>query len=257
MELYNLDNEQYATYIEGLCLANLPIEFYGQYLKQLYVKDILLLGEEEYGKLITPFTLSKEILLENPNTDIFLLDIYSLDEFRTELEYLIKALKLFFNTSDIELWNNGQNLEIIINKNLFLDGNKFEKLRKIILKTNNTRELTKEDLKKTEEKSFSFKDNKLKSEWQLFMEERRRKKESKNEKKKDRATNIINVYNFISNCNNIDYKMPLELTIYQLYNSYNNYHIKDNYNYTMRIATSGMVDSKDLDLTPLSQRMAK
>ena len=258
MKKYDLNDESYSIYLEGLCLSGLPIEFYGQSIRQLTTKEVILMGEEEFNNLITPFSLSKEVLLENPNADIFILDLFVLDQFRDCLEHLIKALRLFFNTENIKIWNNDNHLELIVNDELFIDGFKFEELRKIVLKMNNTRELTKDDLKKNEKKEeLKFKDDRLKEQWQKFMEARRKRNESEENKKKLRYIKVMNVYNFISNYDKIDYKMPLELTIYQLYNSYNDCHMKDNYIYTMRIATSGMVNSKDLDLTPLSQRIVK
>lgn len=257
MELYNVEDKDYNSYLEGLNIAGKPVEFYGYYIKPITVDEVLKMGEKKYNELITPFALSKKALLEDINTDVFLLDILFLEQFNSYLESLMKAIKLFLNPLKIDIWKNENHVEIILDGKLFINGDKFEQMRKIILKMNNSREFTKEDLKVDKPDDFKFIDDTAKKRWQKFMNERKKKQESEEEQKKIRYMSVVNVYNFISNCKVIDYAGTLKLTIYQLYNSYNFYNIEDNYKYTMRLATSGMVDSKELDLTPLAMRVTK
>lgn len=258
MDKYNLNNEEYNQHLEGLLLANLPIDFYGFNMSQLTVREILLMGEHEYSKLIRPFGINKNIVNDEKikQSNLKTLDIlYAMND--NNFENCIKLIKLLFGLDDDEITIIMLSTpEIIVRKDgnsLFINSDRFEQLKYIILKMFNAREITEEDINK-DNKQLKFKDDETKSSWDAFM---KRRKSNKDNKKKDNQVRLYNVYNFMSNCNGIDYKSCLELTIYQIFNSYNIKHIKDNVDYTMKIATNGMCSAEGLDLSPLSVRIVK
>lgn len=68
---------------------------------------------------------------------------------------------------------------------------------------------------------------------------------------------LVNVYDYIVHSqNNINYDAPLEWSIYQLYNSYQNLHTRDNINFLYDVASNGMLSSKE-KLKSLSEEIAK
>jgi hypothetical protein len=254
---YDLKDEQYMEYIEGLCLANMPIEFYGQHLRHLTVKEVLLMGEKKYSELILPFSFSEETFPEGTFNEFYLLDVLSLPNMEEYLSNSIETLKLFFDTDDIKIWSaEGLGIEVIINGSLFLDKIKFEKLREIILKICNIGKLKKNT---DEEKTLTLEQiNKIKDarerEYQMAIYENN----NKNKKDKYKSISLYNVYNYVSNADIVDYEKPLKFNLYQLYNTFNINHKKENYRYTMRIVSSGMcTDTKKFDLRPLSQQIVK
>lgn len=260
MKKYDLKDEDFCAYIEGLCLGNLPIEFYGEYLRHITVKELLLMGEKKYSELIAPFTLTKDIFSGDAG-DIYLLEILSLPKLDEYFEFTIEALKLFFNTDNVSVAKIGDSeIEIIINNSLFIDKIKFEELREIILKICNATKLTNDKLDRSkEEKTLTLEQincikNKRERDYQMAIYERNNKKN----KEKNKSMALYNVYNYVCNSDAVDYEKPLNFNLYQLYNTYNINHRKDSYKYTMRILASGMCsDTKKLDLRPLSQQIVK
>lgn len=246
MEKYNLKDDNYTNLINGLCLAKIPIEFYGEYLHHLTVKDILIMGEEEYKKLMMPFMLSKEVILKDVNLNISMLDILTDISFQHYCEYLKMALKLLFkiDDSDIKIVSiDGKHNEIIINNRLYINGDKFEQLRLIILKMNNLTELKKKDIEKSTVKSSNEEYNKRLA---VFYSG---KKEYEENKKKDKSGDIYNLYNLVVHLQNkIDYDNVLNFSIYQLYNSVKNLNIKEDYDFTRRLYSSGQITLKNLEI---------
>lgn len=247
---YDLKNEDYKEHLEILCLANLPIEFYGEHIKHLTVKEIMLMGNE-YSEVISPFTFSKE-MFNGFQGEFFTLDVLLCIEMREYLARAIVLLKMLFDTDDINIFKN----EIVVNGRLFIDKYKFEELTNIILKMSNVqkykkpkdnaeKKLTLEHIEKIEnprEKRFMMK---------MYEDEQKKNKE------KYKSISLYNVYNCVSNLNGIDYEKPLGFNIYQLYNTFSVLHKKEQHSYVMKVATSGFCsDVKKLDLRSLSERVA-
>lgn len=249
---YDLLNEDYKEHLETLCLANLPIEFYGQTLRHLTVREIMLMGEG-YNKLILPFTLSKDMLPMDYNGEFYVLEVLLCSDMNEYLIDAIEILKLLFDTDKINVFKE----EIVVNEKLFIDKYRFEELRNIILmmfnlqqykkNLNESRVLTLGQIEKIEnprEKSYQ------KKKYEAYKRE---------QKQKYKSISLSNVYNTIVHSSDgiIDYNKPLGFNVYQLYNTFNILHKKENYKYVMSVATSGYcTDIKKLDLRPLSQQIA-
>lgn len=247
---YNLNDDDYKEYVEMLCLANLPIEFYGEYLRHLTIKEIMLMGDR-YNLLIAPFTLSRD-MFDGYEGKFYTLDV--LLYLREYLDNAIAMLELLFDTKNIEVFEN----EIIVNGRLFIDRDKFEELTNIILKMSNVCKYKKnknsngEDECMTLEQIEKIKDPREKR-YQMRIYENTRKEQ----KKKYKSVSLYNVYNCVSNLDGIDYEKTLRLNVYQLYNSFTILNKKEQYDYSMKVATSGYCsDVKKLDLRSLPERVA-
>lgn len=248
---YDLLNEDYKEHLETLCLANLPIEFYGQTLRHLTVREIMLMGER-YNKLILPFTLSKDMLPMDYNGEFYVLEVLLCSDMNEYLIDAIEILKLLFDTDKINVFKE----EIVVNEKLFIDKYRFEELVNIILKmlnltkykkpkNNGEKYLTLEQIKNIED----IREQK----YQMSIY----KKRQKEERKKYKFVSLSNVYNCVANLNGIDYEKPLNLNIYQLYNTFTVLNKKEQYSYVMKVATSGFCsDVKKLDLRSLPERVA-
>lgn len=246
---YNLNDDNYKEYVEMLCLANLPIEFYGKYIRHLTIKEIMTLGDR-YSQFLAPFTISKDVFDGHEGK------FYTLDVLLYINEYLdnsFELLKMLFDTDDIQVFGE----EIIIDSELFIDKFKFEELTEVILKmfsisrykkkeNENRRILTPDKIEKIKdprEKSYQ------KRKYEAYMKEQR---------EKNKVISLMNVYNTVVHFSDgkIDYNSVLDFNIYQLYNTFTILHKKENYRYVMSIATSGYCsDVKKLDLRPLSQQI--
>lgn len=251
--MYDIKDENYSGYLEGLLLANLPIDFYGLKIKQLTVKEVLLMGEDKFSKLIKPFTINTKLIEQIKDTDLQTLDIiYGLEgEF---LDNTKECLCLLFGvtTDEISILNNPRPELVIKNdKNfVFIDCNKFEELKDIILKMFNTRELNEDDIKRNEE--MRFKDSQYDNRFAKLFKGRERKK-----KKNNADFRVSHIYNLVIHSqSNVDYNIPLLWGIYQLYNTYKNLSIKESHNFTNRIYSSGMVDIRKEDIKTLYQRLS-
>lgn len=248
---YDLSNEDYKEHLETLCLANLPIEFYGEYIRHLTIKEIMLMGQKKYGDLIAPFTFSKE-MFNGFQGDFYTLEVLLCVEMREYFKNVIVMLKILFDTDNIKVFKD----EIIINDRLFIDKYKFEELTSIILKMSNVQKYKKP--KDDGEKKLTLEEiNKIEDVRERRYQMRIYEKDKKEQKEKYKSIALYNVYNLVSNSNGVDYDKPLNFNIYQLYNTFGVLHKKENHNYNMRLASSGMVSEvKKLDLRPLSQKIA-
>lgn len=259
--MYDLNDFEFNSYIEGLCLANLPIDFYGKELYHINVKDLLKMGEKKYSGLIVPFSLSQEVVFEKEIEGIYLLEIISIPELAEHLENMAEALKIFFKTDDVNIFRSKdtEEVEIVIDGDLFIDKLKFEELSGLILKMCNTEKLKRTDESKEKEKTLTLEQinsikDKREREYQLAIYNSNQKKKAN----KNKSMALYNVYSYVCNNDTVDYEKPLRFNIYQLYNTFNINHKKDEYKYTMRVLASGMCsDTKKLDLRPLSQQIVK
>lgn len=247
MKKYDLNDEEFCAYIEGLCLGKRPIEFYGEYLYHLKVEEILDMSEEEYEKMMLPFMLSKEVVLEDSNYDISMLDILTDKSFEKYYDYLIASLKIFFRIGDDDIQVgsiDGEHNEIVIKNKLYINNTMFDELRLILLKMNKLTELRKKDVTKDSEyKSSNDEYNKRLSVFYAG------KKEYEERKGKDKSNSIVNMYNLAVHLQNqIDYDKVLQFSVYQLYNSVKNLSIKEDYNFTRRLYSSGQITLKNLEI---------
>lgn len=244
MELYNMKDEEYKKYIKGLCIANIPIDFYGLKINHIKVLDIFNMGEDEYKRTIYPMTLSKEVLLKNTNIDVNLLDLLTSDIY---YDSLVKCLCMILDLKkeDIGVVSlDGLHNEIIINKfGVFITGHMFDQLKDIVLFINCLRGLTLEDL---EDKHFKSSNNEYNERLAVFY---KGKEEYDKTKENEDQNEIFNLCNFLIHIQSkIDYKNVLDLNIYQFYNSIQVLNYKEDYNFTRDIYSSGQISLKGVDI---------
>ena len=250
MELYNMKDEEYKNYIKGLCIANIPIDFYGLKINHIKVLDIFNMGEDEYKKIIYPMTLTKEVLLKDTNIDVNLLDLLTSDIY---YDSLVKCLCMILDLKkeDIGVVSlDGLHNEIIINKfGVFITGGMFDQLKDIVLFINCLKETKIEDIEdnsKTKELTYEqimkIKDRRERD-YQLAIYKRNKK----DNKKQNNIFSLYNLYNYVSHFyGKFDYEKALNLNIYQLYNTYNVLIKTEKYNSDMGLLSSGMISASDI-----------
>jgi hypothetical protein len=270
---YNLEDEDIRYFLLGRIISNKLIDFYGLKMKHITVDEILDNGEEWYNNLLKPFLCNKDVW--GLNDDFGLLEIFYLisheqikkGETKDIYDDLLKnSLSYFFNidTKDIKMVEMGTDINIVIGENplsptLFIDSNRFEELRKIILlEYNDGKEIHKSDLEK-ENKEKTSKDKVYAERLKHFYEGKRKYENNKKNGsgKINKTARICNVYDTIVNwVYGGDYNKGLDKTLYQLYSTYNFKNAESNYKYVLNISSSGMATS-DLKITPLPEQTAK
>lgn len=267
MELYDVKDEEYLSYLKNLCLADLPVPFYNKNLYHIKVKDIFMMGEELYSSLIKPIRLNSEALLGELQVgeERFLLDVLLADD--TQMDYCLELLKIIFKTNNVkmsEIQNDnmkGLHREIIIDDVLWLDKYKFEQISEIIQKMCYLKKITKDDIKgETKEKKLTYeqimsiKDTRER-EYQLAIYNKNKKEDNQ----KQKVIGLYSVYNYVCHASNIiDYDKPLNFNLYQLYNTYKILHKAEKYRYDMRLMASGMIsDLKKMDTRWFNERIVE
>lgn len=242
-----MNDEEYRNYLKGLCLANLPVPFYGLYLSHITIKDIVEMGETVYRKTILPISLSKEVILKDCNIDIELIDLLmSTEELASYRENLIKLLSLVFKVEfkDITIASlDGVHNEIIIKNKLFMNNNIFKNFKDIVLFMNKLKEIKLKDLS---DNKFKSSDETYNKRLEVFY---KGKAEYEEIKKNENTDEILNLYSFIVHIQNtVDYERVLKLNVYQLYNSAKELTKKEDYNFTRNIYSSGQVSLKGVEI---------
>lgn len=253
----NFNSEDYKDYLEGLCLSGKPIPFYNLQINHLLVSEVFDIGESNINDLVLPFAITKDIIEGFSKLDLGLLDLFLLINDDKYIKNVQIMLSILFKTEidNVVVWqyvdeNKLPRAEIIVNNELWIDNNKFDELRKIILKITNSKEIKKKDLKSNE---MNFEDKKDVSRFAKLFKGREKEKTKKN-----KSFKLYNIFNSVVHFQyNIDYEKVLNMTIYQLYNTYTNLSVKENHDYTMRLASSGMVDTKGLEIKSLSEKLIK
>ena len=269
MELYNINDEQYLSYIKGLCLSGLPIPFYNRYLHHIKIKDVFIMSEDKYNSLVNPFRLNSDALFGKPvnGEKRFLLDILmpKNGEDAIYVDYCIEFLKMLFITDNVKinlLKNDDSDefhKEIVIDDMLWLDKYKFEQLSEIIQKMCRLKKISESDMNKdkkekrlTYEQIMSIKDTRER-EYQLAIYNKNQKEDSKQKK----ALSLYSVFNYVCHTSNtIDYETPLNFNLYQFYNTYLILKKSERYKYDMRLLSSGMIsDVKKMDTRWFAERI--
>ncbi|MGL5152641.1 MAG: hypothetical protein ACRC7N_18970 [Clostridium sp.] len=255
MDLYNLNDEEYSDYIEGLCLSNQPIPFYNKKIRHLTVKELFLMGETKFNSLILPYAITKEMIKGIETIDVSLLDIiYNLDK---HFLNAIQLIKIVFDIKDddisvMPIYDNGINkINIMLNGDelLCIDDKKFNELRTILLKICNTKELKESVTNAT----TNFADKTYNNRFEKLYKGR-----AKSNNKKKKINKFYNIYNCVVHSENIiDYENKLNWNIYQLFNTYKTLNIKESHDYTMRLYSSGMVDTKGIEVKSLYEQISK
>ena len=199
----------------------------------------------DYGQFKTVFSIRKETLLflDEQQEGYDLLKDFDFIMMLNLSETFCKALKLLYKTNDIKLdykYGDIESTKIIINANdntYYIDRNNYTKFADLILITlhegnNIADEELKEELDEVEleiaKRRRAFERKKAKREAEL-------RKQSGEE-----PTTIFDMANYIIHCDSkFDYESVLNLTVYQLINSFNLYHLKENYKHMMDCKTSG------------------
>lgn len=243
----------YKEYITGLCLLDKKIPFYNKRIRHFTVDEILTMGEDAYRELISVFALNKKCYLEDDNSDIGILDVLIRDKdseriFDSILETLTILMDLDMQPIVVSFnYDNNPHIEINVNNDLYIDSDKFEQLRKIILYMNNIKELTKEVAKK----NIALESDKKRFE-KLFKGRERKAKKEKND------YSMTNMYNYIVHKQtNINYESVSKWSVFKLYNSFNILNIGEDYEFNRNILSSGMADLKKAKIPKFFNEMIK
>lgn len=256
--MINLNDEKQKYFYLEKCITRKPIYFYGLKIYPPIIDDIFEMGEDRYKELLTPFILSNEYL-KLPNIVSLLEDIYLSDNYMSELliislGYFMKLEKHDFTVFRPEK-KNGTKGKIIVKNALIINDEKFNELKILMQTMCNVPELTKADLENGSEIEYKFKDEESRRKYEEFLKEKN--KALSKTKTSDKRVKLVNVYDYIVHAqDNINYDIPLKWSIYQLYNSYQNLHTRDNIRFTYDVASNGMLDSKE-KLKTLSEEIAK
>lgn len=252
---YSLQDDDFKDYVELRCLTNLPINFYGEKLRHLTVKEIIEMSDvnnDVYSQMVTPLTFTRD-LFQGFEGDFNLFEILLVPEMSAYMNSVIQLLKILFDTDKVYVFEG----ELVVNDRLFIDKYKFEELREIVLKMNNLQKFKK---KVDGEKTLTLEEiEKIEDQREKRYQMRIYENRKKEERKKNKAVSLMNVYNTVVHSGEFfDYSKPLEFNVYQLYNTFSVLHKKENHEYTMRLASSGMVtDVKKLDTNPLSKKLCQ
>lgn len=242
MKLYDVEDYEYREYLRGLCLLNKPIPFYNKFINHISIGDIITMGEKAYMDMISVFALNKKYITNGQDIDIGLLDILFVNADRDVIfGSIFSALKLLMNLKNnpelVPIKNDDgyEHIEIVLDGLLFIDSEKYEELRKIILFINHIKDLE----FKVESKKKMINDSDKKRFEKLF------KGREKSKQKEDKKNTILNFYNCVVHMQNpVDYDSISKWSIYRLYNTFNNLRIREDYDFNRNLYSSGMVELK-------------
>lgn len=242
MKLYDMNDEDYKEYVKGLCLAGLPIPFYNKEINYLTVKEVLRMGNDNYYKMISIFAFNKEYYLKDSKIDIPILDILdkqqnSYEIFDLIIDFLVITLNLETKPVPSRIANH---LEINVgNGELYIDSDKFEEFRKIILYMYHLKEV---QLSEEIKENIASEGDKKRFE-KLF---KGRKKKAEAKKKMD---TISNVYNYVVHKQQkIDYESVLNWSIFRLYNTFDSFQVEESCKFNRDLYSSGMTDLKKVEI---------
>lgn len=225
-------------------LFNLPLKTndFG-IIYQPKLKDFL---EFDYVKFKTIFSVRKELYFDEDNIDGYdKIKDFDIIIFANLLNDLISSVKLLYKTDDVSInckHDDVENIGILIKQDgetYFINRNNFTEFANLILillhEGNNIAE--KEVKKELDE--IELKIEKRKKEFERKKAKREAELRRENNKDEEPLT-IFDLANYvIHNNNKYDYENVLELTIYQLMNTFTLYNQKDGYEVFIRYKTSG------------------
>lgn len=213
--------------LEGYYLLGIPIDLRSKDLGVIhqityreFIENNLTLDE-----LLKPFLMKKEMLKgENDEFNSFLDTVGNLGVIHIVNENspqeniinnLIKTLKLLYKTEDVCVNPNTKYIEI--NEDIIIDIEKFEIISTVILEMFKIEKAEIEDKSKMDEFDLAF--------------EKKRREYQKKVNKKKKKLNLHDIVNFIIHTNEfgVDYKKIMDMTIYQIKNTYETLMAKQNF----------------------------
>lgn len=260
--MIDLNDEKQKYFYLGKCISGQDIDFYNFKIKQPLVGEIFNMGEDDYFKLLKPFLCGRSLYTAPDDMSLFECAMND----REMRPWLLIALRYFIkiDTEDIVVYKSesmskklGRRVEWIrFGDKLIFNDEKFNDLQKLILFMCRVREFTKEDFEEEEQnKNWNFVNDEARRKYELFLKEKN--KATKSTPKTEKSAKLVNVYDYVVHSQSIiDYQSPLNMTIYQLYNSYNNQHAKENVKFIYEVASNGLMSSKE-KLKNLSEVIAK
>ena len=207
-------------------------------IRQPTIKE-LISNDINIDTFIQPFIISKDVLeadKENPfyeqikNFDLMFLEQLVVDG-KPILALLVDSLKFIYDIDEKEISIVGQ-IITIKSKNVFITRDNFDTLSEIILSMFN-REKPKPKPKPKYKNDYQKK----------IMEKLNKKREEQAKKKMLHLCDYINAVAHFSNTPN--YAFILDLTYYQLINSFNILRVKENYEDYLKYLTSSKFEIKD------------
>ena len=253
--MIDLNDEKQKYFYLNKCVSGKAIDFYGEKIYQPSVDEVFEMGEDAYYEFLSPFIVGRS--LYNAPNDMSTYECIMNN--RSMMVNLVMAINYFFKIENVRIYeckSLGKKLgrpvnQIILNDKLIIDNDKFEELKQIILLICNVKEVDKDDVGEEEKQEIS---DKFKSSKEKLLKGRNKIKKKQSEEKR---VKLANVYNFIVHSQDkIDYQTPLTWTIYQLYDTYQLQHMKENIKFIYDVASNGMLEKgKELEL--FSEKMAK
>ena len=205
----------------------------------------------DYTSFKTAFSIRKETLLflDSKQEGYDLLEDFDLVIMLNLGATLCKALKLLYKTDNIKLeykYGDIESAKIVINANegtYYINRSNYTKFADLILITlhegnNIADEKVKEDLDETELEMIRRRKE--------FERKKAQREAELRKQNNEEPTTIFDMANYIIHCDSkFDYESVLNLTVYQLINSFNLYHLKENYKHMMDCKTSGNFKIED------------
>lgn len=255
--MIDLNDEKQKYFYLGKCVSGKDIDFYGFKIKQPTVDEIFDMGEDSFYKILTPFILGRNLYQAPDDMSLFECIMNNKEVCMSlflAINYFMKVdfedMKIYESVSMSKKLGRKVN-QLIVNGKLIIDSDKFEELKTIVLMISNTKEVNKNDV--AEEDNFKGLSEETRKMKEKLLKGRKKKNISSDEKK----VKLVNVYNYVVHCQEvIDYEKSLKWTIYQLYNTYQNEHIKENTKFLFDVASNGMLD-KNSKLEQFSEKIVK
>lgn len=229
-----------------------PIKFYDICtIYQPTIEDIMNIGIENYNKLLTPYIISKDILnIKNDEiSDFDLLTLKLQDEDNKEIDILslfIQSL-MFFCREEVDIATNNSEFAFAFQKDLnkIINKDNFQEFSNIILKINNTKKLEKEKIPAKE------------SDTRKKIRELIQKGRDKKNKKQDNNINLATIVNIVKfgMDSYIEKDKIKKMTIWELYQAYENIMNKENYKNNFEIFLVAGNENKELDMNHWSSKM--
>lgn len=202
----------------------------------------------EYGKFKRVFSIRKELFLDNTSEDFDKIKDFDLLFYLNMIEDLIESLKMLYKTEDVKFETPKHNdidsvkISIKVNNDIYyINRDNYTNFADIILillheGNNIADEKVKKELNEIE----------LKMERKRKEFERKKALKEANENKDEENITIYDLANYIIHMDSkFDYQSVLDLTVYQLINSFNLYRQKENYELFMDYKTSGNFKIED------------
>ena len=218
------------------------------------IKDVMLLGENNYRNMLSILRYNKNCIedskeLKRIENIGFVNFMYS--KFDMSFRYnFMQSLSIFFKNknivSNVDDKTNNLYFDIIFDDFTFrVDENNYDYIRNIMLYMCCDRDFTKEDLKVTVDKNEEkLKRMKNKSRFKNLLAVKNRNKNKKLDLEAISSSWLSIYINTVNWDNFINYNDKQNMTLKQLYMSYQYLSFKEDDSFVRNIVSSGMVDTK-------------